>query len=668
MKRRSMDALVAWKGSRHRKPLILSGARQVGKTWLLQEFGRQYFDNTAYISFDNNQRMPEAFEGALAPSRLVPILQAESGQRIEPQRTLIILDEVQSVPRALQSLKYFCEEAPEYAVVAAGSSLGIELHGASSAGGRASFPVGKVSFMELRPLSFLEFLDALGMETMAELVSSLDWGAIEPFHDRLVELVRMYAYVGGMPEAVLEFAETRDLAEVRRVQNDLLSSYTADFSKYAGAGLAERLRLIWGAIPANLAQENKKFVFGRIRKSARAREFEDGLQWLEDSSLITRVKRVHAPGVPLSAYQDGSAFKVYLHDVGLLGAASGLTARTVIDGDAVFREFKGALAEQLALQEMLAAGMSVSSYYQNDKTRTEVDFLLDGLEGAAGVVPVEVKSGTNLQAKSLSAYVKKYEPELALRVSVARHSRDGVIEDVPFYALSSIIRAERDMRLSALPAIAVTREAERPGSSERVPAGVLSLLEGCPLSRKSLESLLGERFGMRVEARELSSILQRLKRKGAIVSRGSGAASVWEMAPANGRYGYRLVEGESQETGIRASSRIGLIERVSQMNDEGLNDDGVFFWLQDAKTWAASVDEFANPEDPEEPPVDLAAKYGIRRDIPAWQFVLEVDRDDWDGGRAYLLDAETSVDELDRILSVAFSDLGLHIEHGSVDV
>lgn len=450
MKRNAMADLEKWADSKRRKPLILTGARQVGKTWLLNEFGKQHFDNVAYISFENNQRMPAAFDGPLTPERLIPILQAESGERIEPNKTLLILDEVQTVPRAIMSLKYFCEEAPEYAVAVAGSSLGIELHG-------TSFPVGKVSFLELHPLSFLEFLDALGMEQVAELIEDLNWDALSPFHNQLIELVRMYLYVGGMPECVSEFVATRDFGEVRRIQNELLESYRKDFSKYADATLAERLHLIWNAIPSNLAEENKKFIFRRIRESARAREFEDGLQWLEDAALIHRVKRVTTPRVPLISYQDDSCFKVFLHDVGLLAAMSNLPSRAILEGDRVFREFKGALGEQLALQEMIASGVRATGYYQNDSTRSEIDFLVDGIENTEGVVPVEVKYGTNLRARSLAAYVKKNTPVRAIRVSAAEHSIDGVIEDIPFYALSSALRPESEKRIAHIPLIEISR-------------------------------------------------------------------------------------------------------------------------------------------------------------------------------------------------------------------
>lgn len=289
------------------------------------------------------------------------------------------------------------------------------------------------------------------MHQIVELIKKLDWDSLTPFHDQLIELVRMYMYVGGMPEAVSEFVASRDFGEVRRIQNELLESYKKDFSKYADKLLAERLHLIWNSIPANLSEENKKFVFRRIKESARAREFEDGLQWLEDASLIHRVKRVNTPHIPLTSYQDDSCFKVFLHDIGLLGAMTNVPSRAVLEGDRMFKDFKGALGEQLALQEMLASGITATSYYQNDSTRTEIDFLVDDIEETEGAVPVEVKYGTNLRAKSLAAYVKKNTPQRAIRVSAAEHSVNGVIEDIPFYALSSALKPEAEKLIAQLP-------------------------------------------------------------------------------------------------------------------------------------------------------------------------------------------------------------------------
>lgn len=448
MKRLAMDALCKWVNSPSRKPLLITGARQVGKTWLMREFGRTRFERTAYISFDNNEHMPAVFEGSLSPSRLIPILQIEAGCVID-EHTLLILDEVQEVPRALQSLKYFCEEAPEIPVVAAGSSLGLSLKGRKGGDSsvrledtrRVSFPVGKVTFLDLYPLTFLEFLLSIGQNLLAESVEALDWPTLEAFHGQLNELLRMYLYVGGMPEAVKRYTEERDLLSVRDTQRDLLRAYENDFSKYAPNDLAERIRLVWRAIPANLAKENRKFMFSKVGKSARAREYEDALQWLFDSSLAYQVRCVSSPETPLASHEEHAVFKVYLSDVGLLGALNNLDARMLLEGNSLFSSYKGSLAEQLALQEILAAGqVDGAHYYKNEKTRSEVDFLVDGNRLMPAAIPIEVKSGENLQAKSLTAYIKKYRPDLAIRCSLRRHSIDGVLEGVPLYALGAYFR------------------------------------------------------------------------------------------------------------------------------------------------------------------------------------------------------------------------------------
>lgn len=448
MKRQIINELKYWKKSPHRKPLIISGARQVGKTWLMKEFGRTCFQRTAYLTFDDNPHLAAAFEESLSPQRLLPVLQAEAGVRID-EETLLVLDEIQESPRAIQALKYFNEEAPHLPVVAGGSALGLALRrGRRSEGDarpKASFPVGKVTFLDLYPLNFSEFLAGVGEEMLAELLEALDWPSLAPFHDRLVSLLKQYLFVGGMPEAVLAFAETADPNAARRVHNDLLRSYNADFSKYADDALAERIRRVWRAVPANLAKENRKFMFSKIRESARAREYEDALQWLADTSLVCPSTCVSAPEPPLISHEDESVFKVYLLDVGLLGAMNNVAARTILDDEVLFSSFKGALAEQFAAQEILACGQAGNGldaggklhYFVNQATRTEIDFIVDGNALAPQPVPIEVKAGVNLQAKSLSSFVRKYQPPLAVRTSLAHPSQDGIIEDVPLYALGA---------------------------------------------------------------------------------------------------------------------------------------------------------------------------------------------------------------------------------------
>lgn len=451
MKRQIIEEMKHWKKSPRRKPLIVSGARQVGKTWLMKEFGRTCFQRTAYLTFDDNPQLAAAFEDSLSPQRLLPILQAETGVRID-EDTLLILDEIQESPRAIQSLKYFNEQAPHLPVVAGGSALGLALRrgrrGQDEAQLKALFHVGKVAFLDLYPLNFSEFLDAVGEGLLAELLETLDWPSLAPFHDRLVGLLKQYLFVGGMPEAVLSFAETADPNEARRVHNDLLRSYNADFSKYADVALAERIRRVWRAVPANLAKENRKFMFSKIRESARAREYEDALQWLADTSLVCSSTCVNTPEPPLASHEDEGVFKAYLLDVGLLGAMNNVGARTILDSEALFSSFKGALAEQFVAQEILACGQAGNNldpgnklhYFVNQTTRTEIDFIVDGNALEPQPVPIEVKAGVNLRAKSLTAFVKKYQPPLAVRTSLAHPSKDGVIEDVPLYALGAYFR------------------------------------------------------------------------------------------------------------------------------------------------------------------------------------------------------------------------------------
>lgn len=656
MDRNGMHSLIKWKESRRRKPLILSGARQVGKTWLLKEFGKTNFDNVAYVNFDNNQYMPAAFEGSLSPKRLIPILQAESGERIEPEKTLIILDEIQEVPRALQALKYFQEEAAEYPVAVAGSSLGIALHG-------MSFPVGKVSFFELHPLTIGEFLQALGLEIQVESIRNLDWETLRPFHEELIEFVRMYIYVGGMPEAVREFAETRDFKTVRKIQQELLTSYENDFSKYADEVMAERLRLIWRSIPANLSQENKKFIFKRIKPSARAREFEEGLQWLEDASLIHRVKRVNTPRVPLMSYQDDEAFKVYCLDVGLLGAMTSLSAQTILDDDEVFKEFKGALGEQLALQEICATGRNGLNYYQNESTRTEIDFVLDGIRDTGGVVPLEVKYGTNLRAKSLLSYVKRYEPELAVRTSSSYRSSDGLIEDIPFYALAQFLsQGGEKSSIAELPAIAGKREAERRGSSDRTTDAILKLLSKAPLTRKEIIGLLSERMGIALEPQAASMALSKLKRIRAILSKGSGVKARWELSGNNENDLYKLFEGDKLETPYKATSLFGLLNEVSDHDNELAELSASNFWLMNPVDWAEFVDDMMVPDFEDDEPYDVVRDAGISRELKLGQYVLASD------SNYYLLDIDNSIDEINAVLEKIFPDYGYRINKGAADL
>ncbi len=425
MKRILMDELIRWKGKSRRKPLIIHGARQVGKTWLMKEFGKKYFADTIYINFENNERMAWVFEGNLDTKRIIEALQIESGKHIDPGNCLIIFDEIQEVPRALTSLKYFCEEAPEYAIVAAGSLLGMALHQGTS------FPVGKVDFFKLFPMSFTEFLSAVGEEQLCELLRRDDQSLQKAFHEKFANYLRQYYFVGGMPEAVLTYAETRDYSQVRQVQNNLLLYYESDFSKHASAGQILRIQMIWNSIPSQLAKENRKFIYGVVREGARAKDFEIAIQWLMDYGLIHKSFRITKPGIPLTAYTEFSAFKVFMLDIGLLGAKANLSPRTLLEGNRIFTEFKGALTEQFTAQELVSSGMALY-YYSAVNSKGEIDFVIQVNDQ---IIPLEVKAEENLRAKSLRAFCEKYAPMKGIRTSMSGYREEDWMVNVPLYQI-----------------------------------------------------------------------------------------------------------------------------------------------------------------------------------------------------------------------------------------
>lgn len=435
MYRQKIEDLKAWQKSLHRKPLIVRGARQVGKTELIKEFGRTQYRQTAYVNLDNNSRMAALFDGDFDVNRLIQGLKAETNVDIEPDSTLIVLDEIQEVPKALTALKYFCENAPQYHIVVAGSLLGVATHQG------VSFPVGKVDYLELAPLSFREFLLALGEKHLVEMItsSSVDQELLASFHDRLIDYIKAYCYVGGMPEVVSSYAEQRSWNEVRRIQNNILFDYANDFSKHTPeASFARRIEQVWRIIPSQLAKENAKFVFGMIRAGARAKEYELALAWLEEAGLVRRINRLEAPRIPIMSYANASAFKLYHLDVGLLAAMVRLDERVLLEGNQVFTEFRGSLAEQLALQELQVDGSLDVCYWAMDgQSRAEVEFIV---QTGSQIVPVEVKSGTNLRAKSLAVYMNKYQPRLAVRSSVANYKKTDNLYDVPFYLLNNFFQ------------------------------------------------------------------------------------------------------------------------------------------------------------------------------------------------------------------------------------
>lgn len=431
MERTAMEKLLKWKQSKRRKPLIIEGARQVGKTWLMKEFGRQAYENTVYINFDSNTRMAELFASDLDTERLILGLELYVGHKIDPGSSLLIFDEVQEVPRALASLKYFYENAPQYHIVCAGSLLGIALHQGTS------FPVGKVDFLKLTPLSFQEFLMATGKGQFAALQDQQDFQMVTSFAQTYIDALKQYYFVGGMPEAVQSFAEDRDFQEVREIQKRILAAYEQDFSKHAPNEIVPRLRMLWNSIPSQLAKENKKFIYGLVREGARAKDYETAMLWLTDCGLVHKVSRVNAAGIPLRAYEDLKAFKLFVLDVGLLGCMVGLRPATLLDGNDLFVEFKGALTEQYVCQQLQTIDDLGVYYYTNDRGTCEVDFVVDTGER---IIPVEVKAEVNLRAKSLKAYQEKFSPALSVRTSMADYKKEAWLVNLPLYAIGQIAK------------------------------------------------------------------------------------------------------------------------------------------------------------------------------------------------------------------------------------
>jgi len=429
MERTAMARFQEWKDSPNRRPLVVEGARQVGKTWLIEEFGRRAYSRVILVNFDTATPAHALFAGGVDIGRIVTGLSLlDRGGPIDPATTLIVLDEIQSEPAALTSLKYFAQYAPQYHVIAAGSLLGIELHSA------ASFPVGQVSFIDLYPLTFREFLGAVGESELGQLLDARDFTVTTAFHERLVDLLRWYMYVGGMPQAVDTYVRTRDVRAVRTIQQELLRGYDRDFSKHAPAAVVPKIRAVYDSLPAHLARENGKFVYGLVRQGARAKDLESAIDWLADAGMIHRVNRVGTPRLPLTAYEDQQAFKLFHLDIGLLGAMSGLDEQTLIEPNRLFTEFRGALTEQLVLQELVAAGQK-PWYWTSDTGRAEIDFIIakDG-----GIVPIEVKATTNLQAKSLRVYRDTFAPPLAVRTSLAPHIEQDGLLCLPLYAVGTV--------------------------------------------------------------------------------------------------------------------------------------------------------------------------------------------------------------------------------------
>lgn len=429
MKRLRFDDLLTWKNSGSRKPLIIRGARQVGKTWLMKEFGAKAYQQTIYVNFEKSPRLSSLFEDDFDLERILIALQAETGLSLQAGEKLIIFDEIQAAPKAITALKYFSEDAPGLHVVAAGSLLGVALHA------DISFPVGKVEFLDLYPLNFSEFLMACGEEGLLKILGGGDWDLIRTFKSKFIERLKQYYLVGGMPEAVARFVESGSFSDVRKLQRQILEAYEQDFSKHPPFAIVPRIRMLWNSIPAQLAKENRKFIYGLIKEGSRARDYEHALAWMADCGQIHKVSRVGKPGIPLKAYADFSAFKVFLVDVGLLAAMVEIDSKTILEGNSLFLEFKGALTEQFVLQEFLSAGLFTVYYWSADRSTAEVDFVIQYRDI---VVPVEVKAEENLQAKSMKFFNQKYNPKISVRFSMSDFRQQDWIINVPLYTLSNL--------------------------------------------------------------------------------------------------------------------------------------------------------------------------------------------------------------------------------------
>lgn len=429
MERFLISELEKWKHKKNRKPMVLMGARQVGKTWLMKTFGERNYKKVAYISFYNNQAIKNIFESDYDIKRILPYLNIEVGFSITPEDTLIIFDEIQNAPKAFESLKYFYEEAPEYHIIVAGSLLGVALHQG------VSYPVGKVDLLNLYPLSFREFLYAMDEKSLADALITKDYNLINNFSEKYIYHLKNYYFVGGMPEVVDSFRQNHDYNEVRNIQKNILSQYKGDFGKHASANEITKINMVWDSIPMQLAKENKKFFFGKIKEGARSSEFEIAIQWLTDSGLVHKVNRVTEPKLPLSAYKNFSIYKLFIVDIGLLCAMSELDAKTILDENNLFVEFKGALTEQYVLQQLICDTNYTPYYFGTDKATFEQDFLI---QKENEIIPIEVKASTNVRSQSLKTFSEKYKPKLSVRFSLLPYCDQTWMINIPLFAVCNL--------------------------------------------------------------------------------------------------------------------------------------------------------------------------------------------------------------------------------------
>ncbi|WP_337633110.1 ATP-binding protein [Prevotella sp.] len=427
MKRKIYQQLLKWKENKDRKPLMLLGARQVGKTWIMQHFGEREYNKVAYVNCDDEPRMKQLFDLDYDINRILMTLQAITGVKVTPGDTLIILDEIQEIPRGLHSLKYFCEKAPEYHVMVAGSLLGVTL------GKGESFPVGKVDMLNIFPMDYEEFLEATGNEGWIDILHSKDWPLIDTMMPKMVELLRQYYFVGGMPGVVSNFVRNADLQQVRTLQREILDAYGRDISKHTSESESARIRQLLSSLPAQLAKENKKFIYGAIRKGSRAKDFELAIQWLLDAGIIYKVNRIREPKMPLKFYEDFDAFKLFLLDCGLLACMSDAPIDQMLVGDNVFTEFKGMFTEQYVMQQLKVIGFT-PYYWSNSKTPSEIDFVI---QNDNRVIPIEVKAEENVRARSLSQFVKDNTGLKGLRISMKGYVDQEWMENIPLVGIDA---------------------------------------------------------------------------------------------------------------------------------------------------------------------------------------------------------------------------------------
>lgn len=425
MKREAYQKLLDWKKNPDRKPLIIQGARQVGKTWLMKSFGENEFKQTAYFNFETTKVLHQIFSQGYDIPSIISSLNILAGSQIDAKETLIILDEIQACPTAITALKYFRENNPEYHIFAAGSLLGVAIHQG------VSFPVGKVEFLTLHPMNFAEFMDAAGKSDLLNLIDLHQSKQMKPFHETYINLLKQYLFVGGMPEVVKVFVQSKNYLQVQQLQQQILNAYENDFSKHAPVAQLPRIRMVWQSIVGQLAKENSKFIYSVLRTGSRAKDFELAIEWLKDAGLIHKVTRVSKPGLPITAYVDWSDFKIYLNDVGLMCAMAGIEPEILLEGHSLFTEFKGVITEQFVLQQLISCGIQ-PYYWAPDNKTSEIDFLI---QRANNIIPIEVKSAENLRSRSLRLYYDHYLPEQCVRISLAPYEQQDWMLNLPLYAL-----------------------------------------------------------------------------------------------------------------------------------------------------------------------------------------------------------------------------------------